>query len=169
MWSPEKFLVSNMLFFHGAVRVHHFWDFSQNGLARNCLRDNFGKCGAQENSLSATCGFFMVLSGCIIFAAFPKMVWPEIALGAILENVEPRKSACQQHVNFSWCCQAASFLYFFQHGLARNCLVVHFWKMQPRGKPYKEYVDIWCCCKEDMIMQEFSNMALNCHQGIILF
>ena len=114
MWSPGKFIVSNMWVFHGAVRVHHFCIFFQNGLARNCFRDNSGKCGAQRNPLSATCGFFMVLSGCIIFVTFPKMVWPEIALGTILVNVEPRKIPCQQHVGFSWCCQGASFLQLFQ-------------------------------------------------------
>ena len=75
----------------GPGKDHHFSNFSQHGLGRNCLGDHFGKSEAKRKTLSGICGFVMVLARIMVSPTFPNMVWQGVVLGSILEKAKPRE------------------------------------------------------------------------------
>ena len=82
----------------GPGKAHHSSKFSQHGLGRDCLGDHFGKSVTERQTLSGICGLVMVLTRIIIFPTVPNMVWEGIALGTILEKVQPREKPYQEYV-----------------------------------------------------------------------
>ena len=83
----------------GPGKGHHFSNFSQHGLVRDCLGDHFGKSVAKRKTLSGICGFVMVPARVIILSTFPNMVWPGIVLGTILGKVKPREKPYLEYVD----------------------------------------------------------------------
>ena len=67
----------------GPGKGHHFSNFSQHGLVRDCLGYHFRKSEAERKTLSGICGFVIVLARLTILPIFPNMVWEGIVLGAI--------------------------------------------------------------------------------------
>ena len=83
----------------GPGKGHHSFNFSQHGLARDCLGDHFGKSEAKRKTLSGICGFVMVLARIMVSPTFPNMVWQGVVLGSILEKVNPREIPYQEYVS----------------------------------------------------------------------
>ena len=83
----------------GPGKGHHFPNFSQHGLVRDCLGDHFGKSEAKRKTLSGICGFVMVLARVFIFPTCPNMVWEGIVLGTILEKAKPREKPYQEYAD----------------------------------------------------------------------
>ena len=83
----------------GPGKGHHSFNFSQHGLARDCLGDHFGKSEAKRKTLSGICGIVMVLARLTILPTFPNMVWQGVVLGSILEKVKPREIPYQEYVS----------------------------------------------------------------------
>ena len=75
----------------GPGKGHHFPNFSQHGLVRDCRWGHFEKSEAKRKTLSGIREFVMVLARLTIPPTFPNMVWQGVVLGSILEKATPRQ------------------------------------------------------------------------------
>jgi len=122
----------------GPGKGHHFSNFSQHGLVRDCLWGHFEKSEAKRKTLSGICGFVMVLARLTIPPTFPNMVWQGVVLGTILEKANPQQKLIRNLCEIDGPDKGRHFPNFSQHGLARGCLPEHFGKSEPTAKAYQE-------------------------------
>ena len=81
-WGPfwkkgnqKKNLIRNMRICDGPGKEHHFANFSQHNMGKDCLGDHFAKSKAKRTTLSGICGFVMVLARLTLLPTFPNLVW----------------------------------------------------------------------------------------------
>ena len=92
---PRKKLIRNLHGHDGSDKKHHFANFSQHGLAMNCLWVHFEKREENRTPLSGICGFVTVLARLTIFPTWSGKV---IDMGNILEKAKPREKPYEEYV-----------------------------------------------------------------------